>query len=155
MAGSHHFGQRLASPHAGNARSGEDPHEHWRLTTSPDQDRKSGQGRGHAARRAGLSDLRLPCPPPAPDLGGGLRLLWREAVAVRGGRAGGLCLPAVPRDLAGEAGSCSGGGEEVGGGPPPEAGWPLIWVPWESGSQRERSPPRPKPPRRPERTQGN
>jgi hypothetical protein len=62
-------------------------------------------------------------------------------VAVRGGRAHGLCLPAVPGDLAGEAGGSPGGREEVGGGPPPEAGWPLIWVPRGPGSQRERSPP--------------
>jgi len=104
MAGSHHFGQRLASPDAGKAQSGEDPHEHWRLTTSPDQEPKIGPGRGHAARRADLPDLRVLCPPPAPDLGGRLRLLWGEAVAVRGPEAHFLRLSPVSGDLAGEAG---------------------------------------------------
>src|SRR5215475_3758340 len=125
MADSHHFEQRLASPDAGNARSGEDPHEHWRLTTSPDQGRKTEPECSHGCGRADLSDLRLPCPPPTPDLGGGLRLLRREAVAVRGGRARGLFLQAMPGDVAGEAGGGQGGGEEVGRGPPPEAGCPL------------------------------
>ena len=114
MAGSHHFEQRLASPHAGNARSGEDPHEHWRLTTSPDQDWKTEPECGHGWGRADLSDLRLPGPPPTPNLGGGLRLLRREALAARGPRARSLRVPAVPGDLAGEAGSSPGGGEEVG-----------------------------------------
>src|SRR5215831_698639 len=143
MAGSHHFEQRLASPDAESARSGEDPHEHWRLTTSPDQGRKTGAGRSRGCGRADLPDLRLPGPSAAADLGGGLRLLRREAVAVRGGRARGLRLPAVPGDLGREAGSCPGGGKEVGRGPPPEAWCPLILVSWGWGSPRERSPPWP------------
>ena len=141
MAGSHHFWQRLLSPDAADARSGENPHEHWRLTTSPDQDQKTEPECSHGCGRANLSDLRLPCPPPAPGLGGGLHLLWREAMALRGRRARGLCLSAVPGDLAGEACGGSGRREEVGGGSPPEAGCALIWVPWESVSQRGRSPP--------------
>src|SRR5215469_172294 len=104
MAGSHHFGQRLASLHAKSAGSGEDPHEYWRLTTSPDQDRKSEPECSHGCGQADLPDLRLSGPPRAPDLGGGLHLLWREAMALRSRRARGLRLPAVPGDVAGEAG---------------------------------------------------
>src|SRR5262245_9717031 len=125
MAGSHHFEQRLAPPDAESARSGENPHEHWRLTTSPDEGRKIEPECRHGWGRADLSDLRLPGPPAAPDLGGGLHLLRREAVAIRGARARGLCLPALPGNLAGEACGGPGGRQEVGRGSPPEAGCPL------------------------------
>src|SRR5262245_37021879 len=104
MLGSHHFVHRVPSPLAKSAGSGEDPREHWRLTTSPDESWKTGTGCGCEPGRADLSDLRLPGPPPAPSLGGGLRVLWREAMAVRGGRADPVCLRALPGDLAGEAG---------------------------------------------------
>src|SRR5439155_5911472 len=122
------------------AGSGENPHEYWRLTTSPDSSREIRKGHGPAPRRADLPDLRVPGPRAAADLGGGLHLLRREAVAARGPRARVVRLRAVSGDVAGEAGRGPGGRPEV-GGVPPEAGCPLICVPWRPGRPRGRSPP--------------